>query len=124
MGGGHKTISSFLLKSWRDEINQEIDRINQDLPNTAADEKTAAIQRWIRSVISRMEHYKSEHYRLLKEDMTRLELAVWKAKLDEKEDDYIEERAMLDTVGARKDRRITSGADTIISNVLPFLKLE
>jgi hypothetical protein len=29
VGGIHKTISSLLLESWRDEILQEIDRINQ-----------------------------------------------------------------------------------------------
>jgi hypothetical protein len=61
VGGIHKTISSLLLESWRDEINQEIDRINQDLPNTPANEKTDAIRQWITSVINRMEHYKSQH---------------------------------------------------------------
>ena len=80
VGGIHKIISSLLLESWRNEMNQEIDRINRVLPNTHDDEKTNAIQGWILSVINRMEHYKIEHYRLLKEDMTQLELAVWKAK--------------------------------------------
>ena len=32
-------------------------------------------------VLSRMDHYKSEHQTLLKEAMTLLELALWKAKL-------------------------------------------
>jgi hypothetical protein len=63
--GIHKTISSLLLESWRNEMNQEIDRINQDLPNTPPDEKTAAIQHWIRSVLNRMEYYKAEHNRLV-----------------------------------------------------------
>ena len=71
--GIRKTISSLLLERWRDEMNQEINSINQVLPNTPANEKTNAIQGWIRSVIDRMEHYKVEHNTLLKEDMTQLE---------------------------------------------------
>jgi hypothetical protein len=123
VGGIHKTISSLLLESWRNEMNQEIDRINQVLPNTPIYEKTGVIQGWIVSVISRMEHYKAEHNKLLKEDMTQLELALWKAKLDEIEDDSIEGRAMIATGSARFERRITSGASIVISNVLPFLQL-
>eukprot|EP00984_Skeletonema_dohrnii_P009385 scaffold3598_cov148-Skeletonema_dohrnii-CCMP3373.AAC.9 len=75
-----------------------------------------------------MEHYKAEHYRLLKEDMTQLELAVSKAKLDEEEDDDSNQkvqtkRAKIYVESTRKERRIKSGADIIIRNVLPFLKL-
>ena len=129
VGGIHKTISSLLLESWRDEMNQEIDRINQDLPNTPADEKMAAIQEWIRSVIDRMEHYKTEHNRLLKEEMTLLELAVWMTKLDEKEEDNSNpkiqaKKAKIVVESRRNERRITSGANIVIKNVLPFLKLE
>ena len=103
------TTSLLLLQSWKDEMNEEIDRINQELPDTDADEKAITIRLWIRSVIKRMKRYKAEHNRLLKEHMTQLELAIWKAKLDEK--------------STREERRITSGADIIIKNVLPFLKL-
>ncbi len=126
--GIHKTISSLLLESWRNEMNQEIDRINQDLPNTPADEKTDTIRLWIESVISRMKRYKTEHKTLLKEDMTQLELAVWKAKLDEREEDNSNlkmpaKKAKIDVESMRMERRITSGADIIIRNVLPFLQL-
>jgi hypothetical protein len=69
-------------KHKRNEMNQEIDRINQALPNTPADEKADAIERWIRSVINRIKRYKAEHNQLLKENMTLLELALWKAKLE------------------------------------------
>ena len=128
VGGIHKAVSSLLMESWRTEINQEINRINQDLPSTNSWGKAGAIRVWIRTVINRMEHYKAEHYRLLKEDMTQLELAIWKAKLDEKEDDNCNQkvqakRVKIDADSARKERRITSGADIIIGNVLPFLKL-
>jgi hypothetical protein len=128
MEGIHKTISSLLLKRWRDEMNQEIDRINQDLPHTVANEKTDAIRLWIESVINRMEHYKAEHNTLLKEDMTQLELALWKVKLDENDDDNSNlkvqaKKAKFDVESMRNERRIMSGADIIIHNVIPFLQL-
>ena len=126
VGGIHNTISSLLLQSWMDDMNSEIRHINQVLPNTHANEKTAAIDQWIRTVLRRMEHYKAEHNKLLKEDTTVLELALWKAKLDEKEDCSIEGRAKkakIDTAGARNERRITSGANIVIRSVLPFLQL-
>ncbi len=109
-------------------MNQEIDRINQDLPNSPAREKTDAIRLWIESVINRMEHCKVEHQTLLKEDMTQLELAVWKAKLDEREERGIDgkslaKKAKIDVDTIRKEKRITSGASIIIKNVLPFLQL-
>jgi len=128
VGGIHKAVSSLLLESWRTEIIAEINRINQDLPSTDYLGKADAIQTWIRTVIDRMEHYKAEHYRLLKEDMTLLELAVWKAKIDEKEDDNSNKKvqakkAKIDVESARKEQRIKSGANIIIRNVLPFLQL-
>ena len=130
VGGVNKTISSLLLERWRDEMNQEINRIKEVLRITPSHEKADAIRLWIRSVTDRMEHYKAEHNTLLKEDMTQLELAVWKAKLDEKEESEsgslggkVSEKAKIDTGIVRKDRRITSGADIIIRNVLPFLQL-
>ncbi len=86
-GGIHKTISFLHLKTWRDEMEAEIDRINQTLPNTSATQKSRAIKKWIIRVLGRMEHYKSEHKMLLKEAMTLLELALWKAKLLNKETD-------------------------------------
>ena len=108
-------------------MNQEIGRINRELPNTPADEKTDLIRLWISSVINRLEHYKAEHSRLLKEHMTQLELAVWKAKLDERYNDSSQKvqvkRAKIDVGNARKEKRITSGADIIIKNALPFLQL-
>ena len=60
--------------------------------------------------------------------MTQLELAIWKTKLDEKDDDSNvrgqAKRAKIDEESTRQEKRITSAADTIIKNVLPFLKLE
>jgi hypothetical protein len=140
VGGIHKTVSSLLLESWRNEMNNEIDRINQVLPsfepcelaqshNPPADEKTVAIRRWMETVIRRIEHYKSEHRTLLKEAMTLLELALWKANLDDNVvDDAAAREGVRVTRGqrkrARKERCITSGASIVIKNVLPFLELE
>ena len=129
-GGIHTTISSLHLESWRNEMKDEIDIINQTLPNTQSREKTKAIQQWITSILQRMEQYKSEHLILLKEAMTLLELALWKAKLlnetDEKKCnvDVVANKAKIFTEAARKEHRVTCGASIVIKNVLPFLALK
>jgi hypothetical protein len=141
VGGIHKTISSLLLKSWRDEMNEEVDRINQVLPDTPHF-KTEEIQEWIERILQRIGHYKAEHYALLKEATSLLELALWKANLIKNEEGkhpakrakIIEEcgdksAKVVDTVqgaksdvgAARRAARVTCGADIIIKNVLPFL---
>ena len=105
----------------------EINRINRVLPTTPVNEKTAKIRQWMESVIDKMDHYKAEHYRYVKEGITLLELALWKTKLGEKEDENAEKRTKKATVDAennRRDTRITCGADMVIKNVLPFLLLE
>ena len=65
---------------------------------------------------------------ILKEGMAQLKLAVWKAKLDEKEEDSSLKGQVksveIDKGSVRGEKRITSGADIIIKNVLPFLKLQ
>ena len=79
------------------------------------------------SVMDKMDHYKAEHFRYVKEGITLLELALWKAKLDEKEEyaaDGRAKKARIDTNDARKDKRMICGADMVINNVLPFLQLE
>ena len=165
VGGIHKTISSLHLQSRRNEMIEEIDRINQVLPNIAANgynysdiqlwiervlyrnykspnAKTTAIRRWMRTVLERITHYKSEHYALLKEAMTLLELALWKAKLDEVMAPPPEkttssscrrcltllsmtntkEKAKVDVKAARQEARVQRCcADVIIKNVLSFL---
>jgi len=132
VGGIDKTISSLLLERWRNEMKDEIDRINRDLPNTGRYVKTVEIQQWMERVMRRIEHYKNEHYILLKEFTTLLELALWKAKLDESQDERSlgsghhqpAKKAKIDTKASRQEKRITSGANIVIKNVLSFLKLE
>ena len=122
VGGIHETVASLHMESWRVEMIAEINRINQILPNTIASEKTGEIQQWMDSVIDKMDHYKAEHCRYVKEGITLLELALWKAKLGEK-DERRTKKVKIDAESARKDKRITCGADTVIKNVLPFLQL-
>ena len=127
VGGIHKTVASLHVESWRAEMIAEINRINQVLPNTPADEKTEEIRQWMESLIDKMDHYKAEHVRYVKEGISLLELALWKAKLCERKDDFGEgktKKVKIDTESARKEKRITCGADTVIKNVLPFLQLE
>jgi hypothetical protein len=130
VGGIHKTISSLVLERWKHEMKDEIDRINRDLPNTDPEDKTDVIRRWMDRVIRRIEHYKSEHYVLLKEFTTLLELALWKAKIDESQDerslgsDQPAKKPKMDMKAVRQEARVTSGANIVIKNVLPFLKLE
>ncbi|KAK1737239.1 leucine-rich repeat domain-containing protein, partial [Skeletonema marinoi] len=51
VGGIHKTVASLHMDSWRSEMEEEINRINQVLPNTPADEKTDEIRQWMNSVV-------------------------------------------------------------------------
>ena len=129
VGQAHtKTIASLHMESWRADMIAEINRINQILPNTTAFYGQAGVVRqWMESLLDKMDHYKAEHVRYVKEGITLLELAVWKTELYEREDDFGEgktKKAKIDTESARKEKRITCGADTVIKNVLPFLQLE
>ena len=127
VGGIHKTVDSLHMESWRTDMNESIKRINQVLPNTSANEKTNEIQQWMESLLDKVDNYKAEHYRYVKEGITLLELALWKARLDEKEDDCEEgktKKAKIDAESYRKNKRITCGADMVIKNVLPFLQLK
>ena len=126
VGGIHKTIASLHMENWRAEMLAEINRINQVLPRTPWG-KTDEIRQWMTSVMDKMDHYKTEHCRYVKEGITLLELALWNAKLCEKEDSPAErqtKKAKVDGASARKERRVTCGADIVIKNVLPFLQLE
>ena len=115
-------------------MNEEIQRINQILPGTAHDEKTDEIVEWIQSVIEKIDHHKAEHLALVKEAAALLELALWKAKLDDFKvegdkgfvvgEEKAAKKAKIDDEGERKEAHITSGADIIIKNVLPYLKMD
>ena len=127
VGGIHQTVASLHMESWRNEMMDEINRINQTLP-TITQRKTEAIQRWLRIFSNRLDHYKAEHRRLLKEAITLLELALWKSNLHDNNRGEGEREGVRTTRGSRKRARkeicVTSGADVVIKNVLPFLALK
>ena len=127
VGGVDKTVASLHMESWRTEMIAEINRINQVLPTTPANEKTEEIRQWVEIVLDKMDHYKAQHCSYVWEGTALLELALWKAKLGEQEE-YAEEgqrkKAKVDAECSRKDKRIICGADMVIKNVLPFLQLE
>ena len=124
VGRVHKTVSSLHHESWRNEMTGEINRINRVLPDTDAEQKTQVIRR----VIRQLNHYKTEHHKMLKEATTLLELALWKANLDNNEGGALERETVRTTrrqlKRARKEISITSGASIVIKNVLPFLELK
>ena len=125
VGEAHtKTISSLFMESWRTEMEEEINRINQVLPDTQRRDKTNEIMQWMDSVMDKMDHYKALHCRYVKEAITLLELALWKVKLGEKDENCAEGRtAKVGAGSVRKEKRITCGADVVIKNVFPFLQL-
>ena len=113
VGGIHKNISSLLVEAWRNEMEDEVDQINQDLPYAGRYEKTAVIQRWIARVLRRMKHYKRKHYALLKDAMSLLELALWKTRLHHTSWDanihQISEKTSLEEEQPAKKAKITEG---------------
>mmetsp|Transcript_14513 Transcript_14513/g.23675 ORF Transcript_14513/g.23675 Transcript_14513/m.23675 type:complete len:324 (+) Transcript_14513:114-1085(+) len=85
----HETIAALQLEDWRKNMKEEIDSINQILPNADAGyyhyedgdedfgEKAGEVRRWIRSVLSKIIHYQEEHHRLLDEEVApTLQLAL------------------------------------------------
>ncbi len=125
VGGIHNSIASLYFESWRNEMTREINRINQTLPTTEEGSlKTKEMKQWIRTVIRQLNYYKGEQ-RKLKEVTTLLELALWKANLDNEGDPLDREGVRRMTRGSRKRARkeicVTSGGGIVIKNVLPFL---
>ena len=127
VGRIHKSIASLHLESWRNEMTGEINRINPTLFTTSGEEKTEAIQQWMALVIRQLDHFKHEHYNLLREATTLLELALWKANLADHDTGRLDREGVRLTRGskkrARKEISVTSGASIVIKNVLPFLQM-
>eukprot|EP00986_Skeletonema_menzelii_P003534 scaffold1104_cov187-Skeletonema_menzelii.AAC.1 len=60
VGGIHNTVASLHMESWRNEMMDEINRINKT-PPTLERGKTPEIQQWMGSASHRLDHYKTEH---------------------------------------------------------------
>ena len=83
-----ETVAALQLEYWRKDMNEEIDSINQILPNACPGyyddedygdddgEKARAIRRWIRSVIGKINHFKAEHQHILDEAATTLQCTL------------------------------------------------
>ena len=131
VGGIHETVSSLHMKVWRDHMTRKINRINTTLRHIPSSQKTNVIRWWLQHVHSCIEKYKAEHTKILKEASVLLELAIWTAKLDDDECvgdggslEAPAKKVKIDAAGrTRNEQRITSGADIVIKNVLPFLEL-
>jgi hypothetical protein len=144
IGDIHDVVPSLHLEAWRNDMTNEINRINSVLPVTDVQDKTIVIQEWIQSVFNSIEHYKGEHYASLKEIMTILELSVWRAKLLEAEKDRDEKKFITATSPStnhsfsleealseklkidnewsfRQEQHVACCAGIVISNVIPFL---
>eukprot|EP00986_Skeletonema_menzelii_P019753 scaffold29063_cov400-Skeletonema_menzelii.AAC.2 len=127
VGDVQNTVASLHMESWRNELNNKINRINQILRVVGKEGKTEAIQQWMDTVIHKLNNYKAKHKALLKEATTLLELALWKAKLDDNGGGKLASEGVR-TQGrgrkrARTESHVTSGAAVVIKNVLPFLEL-
>ena len=83
----HETLAGLLLyEEWRNDLSEEMDSINQILPNASAGkwncdskslesgEKAQAIRRWIKSVHGKIDHYKAKHQQLMDVAATTLQL--------------------------------------------------
>lgn len=91
----HKSIAALQLEEWRNDVSEEIDCINQILPNAdaghvnplnydgAAGNKARNIRRWIRSVLDKIDHYQAEHQRILNEAATILDATTLRLVLSQ-----------------------------------------
>ena len=83
-------------------------------------------QNWLTKIHSNLADYESE-YQKLKEAASVLELALWKAKINEsRRDDVVSEdvdnkKGKIDESEFRIQCRIGCGADHIIKKVLPYV---
>ena len=83
VGGVHETVDALLLEEWKNDMNEEINAVNQILPNTSAGneffdkgEYAVAIRSWITSVLQKIIHYKAEHRRILNDAAATLQSSL------------------------------------------------
>ena len=98
IGGVHETVAALQMEEWKNDMNEELDSINQILPNTpsgcvyySVGKKAGAIRTWITKVLHKYNIYKAKHRRYVNEAAAILQPALPR--------------------------------DVILKNVLPFLEL-
>ena len=125
-GGIQQTVASLHNDSWSKDMNHEINQINQLLTTRGRFDKQYVVQNWMRNVMIKLNQYKAKHLEQLREASTVLELALWKANLDDNGGGKLACKVVQTRGGrkkARMDTRVTAGADIVIKNVLSFLQL-
>jgi hypothetical protein len=80
---------------------------------------------WRTDTLNKLEYYESE-YQKLKETTSILELAIWKARIDESKDcgratGGSNKKMKMDGTDFRLQCRISCGADHVVENVWPYL---
>eukprot|EP00984_Skeletonema_dohrnii_P027758 scaffold17415_cov101-Skeletonema_dohrnii-CCMP3373.AAC.3 len=128
VGDIHETVSKLGLPSWQNTMKDKIESINGLLHPEGPEGKTMTLFIWLQHVQVDIDYYKLEHNNLLKESMSLLELALWKIKLDEKEESMLEVPTTKKAKIGRKQKktmraqcRQECNATVVIENVLPFL---
>jgi len=61
VGSIHDIVSSFHLKTWKDDMTNKINQINLDLPALDMSVKTMAIHEWMQSLLEEVDYYKTLH---------------------------------------------------------------
>ena len=81
--GLHETVAALLMEEWKNDMNEEIGTIYQNLASAPAGDlfyhaggKAREIRTWIRSVLPKLIHYKTEHQRILSEAAATLQAAL------------------------------------------------
>ena len=108
-----RRVGLLKVAKWQAEIENEAGRIYHDIPCTDVQKATKLL------------YAKLEWYEQVKEATTLLELALWKAKLDQQtsipDRENVQKRARVEVLSSRSNCRVDSGASVVIPRVLEYL---
>ena len=108
-----KRLDSLGISRWRIELENNISTFPEDKDVIGSSKKTKNREEDTKALYNRLAIYES-----IKESTSVLELALWKAKIDEGRN----KRAKVDSEVSYRDQcRINCGADLVIRSVLPYL---
>ena len=73
----HETVVALQLEEWRNDMNERINSINEVLPEIGTSTMLSYFMHmWMRAVIGKINHYQTEHQRILNEAATSLQLVL------------------------------------------------
>ena len=123
-------VNAIGVKQWRNNLERELTRERADLISINELEYKV-FNRFAFLVQTRNSlEYHEEEYRKLKESTSIIELALWKAKINEENltqqsssqgEKPRKKKVKMDKSGFRQRCRIMCGTSIIVENVLPFL---